>query len=85
HQQHVKVGKVECETCHGDVKKMTVAEQQRPLTMGWCINCHRETNVTTKGNGYYTQLHEKMKEKYKGQDNFTVAQMGGIECGRCHY
>jgi cytochrome c2 len=85
HQQHVKVGKVECETCHGNVKEMTVAEQQRPLTMGWCINCHRETNVNTKGNGYYTQLHEKMKEKYKGQDAFTVAQMGGIECSRCHY
>jgi cytochrome c2 len=85
HQQHVKVGKVECETCHGNLKEMTVAEQQRPLTMGWCIDCHRKTNVSMEGNGYYTQLHEKMKEKYKGQTSFTVAQMGGIECSRCHY
>lgn len=84
HQQHVKVGQVECETCHGDLKKMTVAEQQRPLTMGWCINCHRETQVASKGNGYYDALHEKMKAKY-GKEGFTVAQMGGIECARCHY
>jgi hypothetical protein len=75
---------VECETCHGELKKMTVAEQQRPLTMGWCINCHRETQVASKGNGYYDALHEKMKAKY-GKEGFTVAQMGGIECARCHY
>jgi cytochrome c2 len=84
HQQHVVVGKQECETCHGNVKEMTVAEQQRPLTMGWCINCHRETNVAMEDNGYYTELHAKMKEKYKGQP-ITVSMVGGIECARCHY
>lgn len=84
HQQHVVVGKVECDQCHGDVKKMTTVEQQRPLTMGWCVNCHRETPVKMDGNGYYTALHEKMKEKYKDQP-ITVAMAGGIECGRCHY
>jgi 3-keto-L-gulonate-6-phosphate decarboxylase len=70
--------------CHGDVKKMTTVEQQRPLTMGWCIDCHRTTPVKMEGNGYYTALHEKMKEKYKDQP-ITVAMAGGIECGRCHY
>jgi mono/diheme cytochrome c family protein len=84
HQQHVVVGKVECDQCHGDVKSMTTVEQQRPLTMGWCVNCHRETPVKMEGNGYYTALHEKMKEKYKDQP-ITVAMAGGIECGRCHY
>lgn len=84
HQQHVVVGKVDCEQCHGDVKKMTTVEQQRPLTMGWCIDCHRTTPVKMEGNGYYTALHEKMKEKYKDQP-ITVAMAGGIECGRCHY
>ncbi|HTL81609.1 MAG TPA: c-type cytochrome [Bacteroidia bacterium] len=84
HQQHVVVGKQQCETCHGDVKSMTTVEQQRPLTMGWCINCHRTTPVAMDGNGYYTALHEKMKEKYKDQ-TITVSMVGGIECSRCHY
>ncbi|HLG02373.1 MAG TPA: cytochrome c3 family protein [Bacteroidia bacterium] len=84
HQQHVVVGKVACDMCHGDVKTMTTVEQQRPLTMGWCINCHRETTVQMEGNGYYATLHEKMKEKYKGQP-ITVSMIGGIECARCHY
>lgn len=92
HQQHVVVGKQECATCHGDVKSMGTVEQQRPLTMGWCIECHRTTPVDMKendkgeyvGNGYYSELHEKMKEKYKGQP-ITVSMVGGIECARCHY
>lgn len=84
HQQHVAVGGVACEQCHGDVKNMTTVEQQRPLTMGWCVDCHRNTPLKMEGNGYYTELHEKMKEKYKGQP-ITVAMAGGIECGRCHY
>jgi hypothetical protein len=84
HQQHVVVGQVDCSVCHGDVKKMGTVEQQRPLTMGWCVNCHRETPVRMEGNGYYTELHEKMKEKYKDQP-ITVSMVGGIECSRCHY
>ncbi len=84
HQQHVVVGKVNCDQCHGDVKNMVTVEQQRPLTMGWCVECHRTTPLKMEGNGYYTALHEKMKEKYKDQP-ITVAMAGGIECGRCHY
>lgn len=92
HQQHVKVGKLDCDNCHGDVKTMDWAEQQRPLTMGWCIKCHQETNVDMgteggkyKGNQYYEALHETLKKKYKGKDKFTVENIGGLECGRCHY
>jgi len=87
HSQHVVVGKIDCAQCHGNVKEMTVAEQKSPLTMKWCIECHRKTEVTMAGNAYYDKLHEALKEKYKDQHlkNFTVAQMGGIECGRCHY
>jgi cytochrome c2 len=84
HQQHVVVGKQDCANCHGDVKTMGTVEQQRPLTMGWCINCHRTTPVAMDGNGYYEALHNKMKEKYKDQP-ITVSMVGGIECARCHY
>ena len=87
HSQHVVVGKQECATCHGDVKKMTVAEQQSPLTMKWCIECHRKTEVAMEGNPYYDRLHKALKEKYKGQYDvkFTVDKIGGLECAKCHY
>ncbi len=85
HQQHVNVGKQECKTCHGDVEKMTVARQVQPLTMGWCIDCHRTTAVPgMSDNPYYEDLHKKLAEKYKGQP-ITVEKMGGIECAKCHY
>ena len=84
HSQHVTVAGVACEKCHGPVKEMEVLEQHAPLTMGWCINCHRDTNVKTEGNAYYTKIHEELKKKY-GVDQLTVAQMGGLECGKCHY
>ena len=84
HSQHVVVGGIECQTCHGPVEEMEIMSQHSPLTMGWCINCHRETNVKVKDNNYYTKIHEQLKKKY-GVENFTIAEMGGLECGKCHY
>jgi len=90
HQQHVKVGKQDCATCHGDLKTMGVAEQFSPLTMAWCIDCHKKTEVPgMKDNPYYDSLHKKLAEKFKDlpkeEQKITVAKMGGIECGKCHY
>jgi hypothetical protein len=83
HAQHVEVGKLECQTCHGPVEEMEVVSQYAPLTMGWCINCHRETDVNTKGNEYYTNLVEMHNSKNK--DAMKVEDMGGLECSKCHY
>lgn len=90
HQQHVKVGKQDCANCHGEVKEMTTVKQAKPLTMGWCIDCHRKTEVPgMKDNPYYESLHKKLAEKFKNlpkeEQVITVAKMGGIECGKCHY
>ena len=93
HSQHVVVGGLECETCHGDVANMTTAEQHAPLTMGWCINCHRETKIneklafSDKPNGYYEKMHDEFKEAYKHDKDFdfTVEKIGGLECAKCHY
>ncbi len=91
HSQHVKVGQVACQTCHGEIQKMNEVKQFAPLSMGWCINCHRTTNVQfndDKGNGnqfysLYEKFHEDIKEhKY---DSVTVEKIGGTECGKCHY
>lgn len=84
HSQHVEVGKIECQTCHGPVEEMEIMYQYSPLTMGWCINCHRETEVQVADNGYYKKIHDELSKKY-GVEKLTAAQMGGLECGKCHY
>ena len=84
HSQHVTVAGLECQTCHGPIQEMEIVEQFSPLTMGWCIDCHRTTNVNVKDNAYYTKIHEELSKKY-GVEELTTAQMGGLECGKCHY
>ena len=83
HAQHAQVAKIECQTCHGPVEEMEILYQYSPLTMGWCIDCHRESNVD-KDNEYYQKVHDELSKKY-GVEKLTVAQLGGIECAKCHY
>jgi mono/diheme cytochrome c family protein len=84
HSQHVTVAGVDCQKCHGPVEEMEILEQHSSLTMGWCINCHRETNIKVKDNEYYEKIHAELSKKY-GVEQLTAAQMGGLECGKCHY
>jgi mono/diheme cytochrome c family protein len=84
HSQHVTVAGIECQKCHGPVQTYEVQKQFAPLTMGWCIKCHRETDVKMEGNAYYDKIHKELSKKY-GVDKLTAAQMGGLECGKCHY
>ena len=84
HSQHVNVAGVECQTCHGPVQTYEIQKQFAPLTMSWCIDCHRKTEVKMEGNEYYTKIHEQLSKKY-GVEKLTAAQMGGLECGKCHY
>lgn len=85
HSQHVVVGKQDCKNCHGDMAKIDEAKQVSPLTMGWCVDCHRKTEVPGMAtNPYYAELHEKLKAKYKGEP-ITVEKMGGLDCIKCHY
>ena len=84
HSQHVTVAGVECQTCHGPVETYEIQKQFAPLTMKWCVDCHRKTEVKMEGNDYYKKIHEQLSKKY-GVDKLTAAQMGGLECGKCHY
>lgn len=84
HSQHVKVGGIECQQCHGPIQEMEVVKQNSPLTMGWCVNCHRETEVKTDSNAYYTDLKAKFQAVHPGE-KFTVDKIGGLECSKCHY
>lgn len=86
HAQHVGVGKVDCKQCHGPVDQMDVMRQHSDLSMGWCINCHRETEVQFKDNAYYDnylKLHDLLKS---GKiDKVTASDVGANDCMRCHY
>ncbi|MBC7885131.1 MAG: c-type cytochrome [Saprospiraceae bacterium] len=86
HSQHVTVGQVACQTCHGQVQDMEVVKQMSPLSMGWCINCHRQTEVKFKENPYYanyTRYHEELESGKRTK--VTVSDIGGLECQKCHY
>lgn len=86
HAQHVAVGKVECQKCHGPIQEMDVVYQYSTLGMGWCINCHRETEVQFKDNGYYQQFERYHQEIKDGKrEKVTVEEIGGLECQKCHY
>ncbi len=86
HSQHVKVGKIACQTCHGKVEEYEVMKQFAPLSMGWCINCHRQTEVKFADNKYYSVFQKYQDELKKGtRSKVTVADIGGTECQKCHY
>lgn len=86
HSQHVVAGKVQCQTCHGEIPKMDEVKQFAPLSMGWCINCHRTTKVNFKDNNFYS-IYNKFHEDIKTgkMDSVTVENIGGTECQKCHY
>lgn len=81
HAQHANVGGIQCQTCHGPIQEMEVVKQYSLLTMGWCIDCHRKTDVNTKGNDYY----EKLLELHNSKQAMKVEDIGGLECAKCHY
>jgi len=81
HSQHANVGGIACQTCHGPIQEMEVVKQYSLLTMGWCIDCHRKTDVNTKGNAYY----DKLLDLHNGKKVMKVEDIGGLECAKCHY
>lgn len=90
HAQHVRAGKVQCQTCHGEITAMDEVKQFAELSMGWCINCHRQTkvdfNTDSTGNKFYS-IYEKFHNDIKAgkMDSVTVKDIGGLECQKCHY
>lgn len=99
HSQHVSVGKQQCQTCHGNIQDMPEVKQFSDLSMGWCVNCHRQTKVNFEGNKFYSiyeSFHKQMADSVKDShghmvanphklDSVTVDKIGGTECQKCHY
>jgi hypothetical protein len=85
HAQHVNVAGVECQTCHGPIETMDVVKQYSLLTMGWCIDCHRKTDIKAEGNAYYDKLQELHNQAKGKSTKMKVEDIGGLECAKCHY
>lgn len=86
HAQHVTVGKIECATCHGPIEEMHRVTQVSDLSMGWCINCHRDTEIQFFDNQFYEQYKELEKLMKSGEISRVTAELtGGTECSKCHY
>lgn len=86
HAQHVNAGKRECQECHGPVEKMDRIVQVENLGMGWCINCHRRSEVQFEENGFYKEYVRYHEELESGlRTRVTVEDIGGNNCQTCHY
>jgi hypothetical protein len=86
HAQHISVGEVKCQECHGKVEEMNVIKQVGDLSMGWCINCHRTKKINIHNNKFYSEYIDLVEKVKKGVvDSVTVRMVGGTECMKCHY
>lgn len=86
HSQHVAIGKIACQKCHGKIEEMEVVKQYSSLSMGWCISCHKETEVHFTDNAFYDsykRYHDELKSGVRSK--VTVKDIGGVECQKCHY
>ncbi len=74
HSQHVLSG-VQCQNCHGPIESMDRVRQVAPLTMGWCLDCHRE--------------HAKLPTRNFQRAMLSISQKpppaAGLDCANCHY
>lgn len=77
HSAHVNKG-VKCQTCHGPVETMARIEQQQPMSMGWCVQCHRDRAVTS------APLAETVAVARK-QLNARKTVHPSTECSTCHF
>ncbi len=93
HAQHVSVGKLECQKCHGKVEEMEEVYQYSTLGMGWCVTCHRETEVKFADNQFYKSYNQDFIKMHKQRthkdeanlEKVFVEDIGGLECQKCHY
>ena len=80
HDRHMAVG-LDCRNCHGDVETMPVVKQVTPLTMGWCLNCHKG-----QVNAVFSQ--EALLEGKKNLPIYKDLVYGNIaapiNCSTCH-
>lgn len=87
HAQHVGAGKQDCASCHGAVEEMHIVKQENDLSMGWCLECHRDTKVDFENNEYYHSVFEDFHKDLDAgvRDSIMASDIGANECAKCHY
>jgi len=86
HEQHVSAGEITCDACHGPVKEMDRLYQFADLSMGWCIKCHKTRKVNISNEYYKTYYSGYYDSLSEGKiDSVMVTDIGGRDCGKCHY
>jgi len=89
HSRHVAAG-VQCQTCHGPVETMEKVYQYERLTMGWCVECHRNDNYLTDSRREWIQAKAKLQDR--STDQSLVSKVLGhpelhnadVSCSTCH-
>ena len=84
HSQHIKVGKQQCQTCHGNIQEMNEVYQFSNLSMGWCVNCHRESKVDFSHNGGGNKYYNSIYEKFYKQMADSVLDVDGNKVANPH-
>lgn len=89
HAAHVNRG-VSCVSCHGRVDRMEVVQQMEPLSMGWCLECHRnptenlrDPNLVTDLGWTFQGTEQELADYYefwKNHNNINPSQ----DCSTCH-
>jgi hypothetical protein len=93
HSAHIRAG-VSCFSCHGQITAMPVVAQNQPLSMGWCLDCHRNPEPSLVSPDKVTQLiwvENHLKDRAGQGDAETKALFEKLRlnppqnCGACHY
>ncbi|MEZ5966575.1 MAG: cytochrome c3 family protein [Planctomycetota bacterium] len=83
HEAHVRAG-VGCVSCHGRIDKMEVVRQMEPLSMGWCLDCHRKPERYLRPTSEVTNMayvHDQaVADKIKQEKNIQPP----THCSGCH-
>ena len=86
HAGHIQSG-VGCVSCHGRVDRMEVVEQVKPLTMGWCLDCHRDPDPNLRPKEFVTKMdwvaagdQLEMAAELRRQHDINPS----TDCATCH-
>jgi hypothetical protein len=88
HSAHLTAG-VGCVSCHGRIDTMEVVSQESPLSMGWCLECHRNPLPHLRPQSELTNMiynpHESGYDPLNDPLRTDKVVQGPEACGACHY
>jgi hypothetical protein len=87
HSAHVNRG-IGCVSCHGRIDRMEVVYQSSPLSMGWCLECHRDPEINLRPTDKVTNLAWDQAAEMSPEERKALADKFHInpseDCSTCH-